>query len=56
MDLPDRELLRVHAALTHMLHRSGVRDAFAKLLYYSRGACPAGSGGAFWESVVEHKV
>ncbi|PIL26573.1 hypothetical protein GSI_12331 [Ganoderma sinense ZZ0214-1] len=62
VDLPDRELLRVHAALAGMLDHSGVCNAFVLLRYRSIhvpgvrfSAYPEPSGGAFWKSVVEYE-
>ncbi|KAM5539560.1 hypothetical protein V8D89_006669 [Ganoderma adspersum] len=63
VDLPSRELLRAHAALTGVLNRSGVMDAFEVLHYdipscyrgAGRSVCPASTASAFWGSVVEYE-
>ena len=63
MDLPSRELLRGHAALTGVLQQSRAIDAFEVLhddipsVYHGarRSVCPASMGSAFWESVVEYE-
>ncbi len=63
VDLPDRELLRTHAALTSVLHRSGVIDAFNYLRYHlplrywgaGPSVYPASTGSAFWRSVVDYE-
>ncbi|KAM5539563.1 hypothetical protein V8D89_006672 [Ganoderma adspersum] len=63
VDLPDRALLRAHAALAGVLHRGGAVDAFRILRYahdvpsgygHRGSAYPASTGGAFWRSVVEY--
>ena len=59
VDLPSRTLLRAHAALAGVLHRSGAVDVFRVLRYAHDYGCsqsvyPASTGSAFWRSVVEY--
>ncbi|KAI1783447.1 hypothetical protein LXA43DRAFT_1046745 [Ganoderma leucocontextum] len=60
VDLPDRGLLRLHAALTGVLWRSGAVAVFDRLFFRPRrlpgfSRWPSPSGGAFWRSVVEYE-
>ena len=63
MDLPSRELLRGHAALTGVLQQSRAIDAFEVLhddipsFYHGarRSVCTPSTGSAFWESVVQYE-
>ncbi|TBU53890.1 hypothetical protein BD310DRAFT_829190 [Dichomitus squalens] len=56
IDLPDPELLRVHAALAILLHSSGAAGIFDTMIRWrsdrNHHGVPEASGRAFWESVV----
>ncbi|PIL26592.1 hypothetical protein GSI_12350 [Ganoderma sinense ZZ0214-1] len=60
VELPAPALLRAHAALGEVLHRSGALATFQTLRHSSpepfpNSLCPAGTGSAFWRSVVEYE-
>ncbi|KAI0801456.1 hypothetical protein C8Q74DRAFT_1365055 [Fomes fomentarius] len=55
IDLPDGDLLKVHAALTGVLHRSAAIEAFTTLIDYDGyDTPPPPTGSGFWKSVVEY--
>ncbi|TBU24579.1 hypothetical protein BD311DRAFT_809892 [Dichomitus squalens] len=59
IDLPNPELLRVHAALTILLRSSGAADIFDTMIRWRsteyHQSVPEASGRAFWESVVMYE-
>ena len=65
VDLPDRKLLRMHAALTGVLHQSRADDVFGYLRLYvpwlysgcdaGRSIYPASTGSALGKSVVAYE-
>ena len=64
MDLPDRDLLRIHAALAGILYRSGTDNLFEPYLIFhlpwvycgaGRSVYPGSTGGGFWKSIVAYE-
>ena len=59
IDLPNPQLLRVHAALAALLSLSGARDIFDTMLRWrsheNNFGVPEASGSAFWESVATYE-
>ena len=64
MDLPDRDLLRMHAALSGVLNGSGADDLFEPYLIFhlpwvywdaGRSVYPGPAGSGFWKSIVAYE-
>ncbi len=61
VDLPDRDLLRMHAALAEVIHMSGAVRVFLSILYTPPGRTPTSSspradGEAFMKGIVDPEV
>ncbi|KAI0779263.1 hypothetical protein C8Q74DRAFT_1446868 [Fomes fomentarius] len=60
VDLPDRDLLRMHAALAEIIHMSGAVRVFLSILYpppgRSTSSSPRADGEAFMKGIVDPEV